>query len=239
LRERIRSHEYTALTKSVLYVGGRDETAKRRLVTEQVERKSYHRGEGETTVPLLVRRYEIVDGEEREWSPDDDDTVEIDYEDFDELPFYLEDPGQYDFRILSREIVGDRVIYEVRLEPKSDFEIAPTGTIWIDTSEYHILREEFDFRDRVPLPMFVKALGPFVRERERVGDLWVWKRFLIRVDLRMGYLRFLESDIPDRVELAVTFRDHVVNGSGPAGSGDDGAGRTAEGAAADGDGTGE
>ena len=60
------------------------------------------------------------------------------------------------------EIVGKRVIYEVRLEPKSDFEIAPSGRIWIDTSEYQILREEFDFGERVPLPMFVKRIGPFV-----------------------------------------------------------------------------
>lgn len=210
LSARIRTLEYTALVKSVLYVGGRDREA-RRLVTEQVDRKFFRRPDHEKTIPLKFRQYELVDGKEEKWDPDDSDPVRIGYEVFDELPFYLQDSEQYDFRILSREIVGDRVIYEVRLTPKSDFEIAPSGRIWIDTSGYQILREEFDFGDRAPLPMFIKSLGPFVRERERVGDLWVWKRFLIRVDLRMGYLRFLDNDIPDRVEFAVTFQDYRVN----------------------------
>jgi hypothetical protein len=132
-----------------------------------------------------------------------------------DLPFYLEDEDEYDFTILSREILRDSVIYEVYLEPKSDFAIAPCGTIWVDTTTFEILREEFDFGDRVPMPMIVKALGPFVRERERIGDLWVWKRLLIRADLRLGWLRFLEEDIPDTVEFVIVFRDHQLNAGWP------------------------
>lgn len=212
LRSRIESHEFTALVNSVMYVGGRDANAKRRLVTEQVDRTFFRKGAEEKTIPLRFEQYELSGGERKEWNPGEDDgAVKITYGDFQQLPFYLEDRGDYDFEILSREIVGDRVIYEVRLTPKSDFEIAPTGRIWIDTTDFQILREEFDFEDRVPMPVFIRRVGPFVRERERIGDVWVWKRFLIRVDLRMGYLRFLDGDLPDRVEFAVNFRDHRVN----------------------------
>ena len=34
-----------------------------------------------------------------------------------------------------------------------------------DTSTFSILREEFDFGDRVPLPMLVRSIGPYVRGR--------------------------------------------------------------------------
>ena len=61
------------------------------------------------------------------------------------------------------------------------------------------------------MPLFIKRAGPFVRERERVGDLWAWRRLLIRVELRMGYLRWLEADIPDGLQVQVEFRDHRIN----------------------------
>ncbi|GJM44423.1 MAG: hypothetical protein DHS20C21_12650 [Gemmatimonadota bacterium] len=211
LRRQIQSHEYTTLVHSTFYVGGRDESAQRRLVTEQVVQHFFRKPDQERSVPLRFEQYELSNGERKEWNPDDDGAVEISYSDFDDLPFYLKDRRQYDFKILSREIVGDRVIYEVQLAPKSDFEIAPSGRIWIDSSNFQILREEFDFADRVPMPMFIKSVGPFIRERERVGDLWVWKRFLVRVDLRMGYLRFLDDGIPDRAEFSVEFANHRIN----------------------------
>lgn len=211
-RDRIESLEVTVLSKSIFYVGGRDSTADRRLVTEQVDRTFFRRPNETKTVPLRSERYQIENGERKPWEADEgDDAVSISYREFDELPFYLEDRDEYDFEILSREIVVDRVIYEVKLTPKSDFEIAPQGRIWIDSSNFQILREEFEFGDRVPMPMIIKSIGPFVRERERVGDEWVWKRFLIRVDLRVGYLRFLNKDIPDRVDLVVWFDGHRVN----------------------------
>jgi hypothetical protein len=210
LRERIVSHEYQQFVKTVQHVGGFGDTSERRFVLEQVDLVRFRKEDGAKTIPLKTERYKIEDGERREW--DDDDSVKLSYQDLNELPFYLADRGDYSFDILSREIVGDRVIYEVRLEPKSDFEIAPEGTIWVDTSNFQILREEFDFGDRVPIPLFIKSIGPFVRERERVGDLWVWKRFLARVDIRRGVLKWMDKNVPDTVEFVVVFREQVVNG---------------------------
>lgn len=211
LRENIESHVYTQSVRTVFHVDGYGENAKKRMVIEQADRVFFRKPDDSRTVNITTARYVIEDGERRPWEDGEDETVDIEYDDLNGLPFYLEDREQYRFEIVSRRIVGDRVIYEVDLEPRSDFEIAPGGRIWIDTSTFSILREEFDFGDRVPMPMFVKSVGPFIRERERIGDLWVWKRFLVRVDLRMGWLRFLEKDIPDTVEFIVSFRDHRVN----------------------------
>jgi hypothetical protein len=211
LHESISSLVYTQSVRTVLHVGGYGAGARKQLVIEQVDRVFFRKPEERRTVRLSVERYVLENGERRPWEEGDEETVEIGLEDLGHLPFYLSDRDEYDFRIASREIVGERVIYEVQLSPRSDFEIAPSGTIWVDTSTFRILREEFDFGDRVPMPMFVKSVGPFIRERERIGDTWVWKRFLVRAALRMGWLRFLEKDIPDVVELMVSFRDHRVN----------------------------
>lgn len=213
IRERIESHEYTLLTKVVLSIGGSGENAKRRMIVEQADRKFFRRPHEERTIPLKVEKYRIENGERKEWDveKDDDPSVDITYDDLDDLPFYLEERDDYDFEIRSREIVGDRVIYEVTLTPKSDFEIAPSGRIWVDTSTFSILREEFNFGDRVPLPLLIKSIGPYIRERERIGDVWVWKRMLIRVELRGGLLRWVDRDIPDVAEWQVLFRDHRVN----------------------------
>lgn len=208
MREAIETYEATMQTKLQITIG--DVAApERQYIEERVEKVIYRKPNRSRSVLLLHERYKIEDGEREEW--DDDAAVEIGFEDFNDLPFYLEETNDYDFDIRSREIVGDRVIYEVALEPKSDFDIAPQGVIWIDASNYQILREEFDFGDRAPMPLFVKSVGPFVRERVQVGDIWVWKRMRIRLDLRLGFFRFMEESIPDTVQLLVDFQDHRVN----------------------------
>ena len=208
MRESIETYEATMRTKLQMGVGDVD-APDRQYVEERVEKVLYRKPNRSRSVLLLHERYKIENGAREEW--DDDAAVEIGFEDFNDLPFYLEETNDYDFDIRSREIVGDRVIYEVALEPKSDFDIAPHGVIWIDASNYQILREEFDFGDRAPMPLFVKSVGPFVRERVKVGDVWVWKRMRIRLDLRLGFFRFMEESIPDTVQLLVDFQDHRVN----------------------------
>jgi hypothetical protein len=230
LARRIESHRYTQLVKSVFHVGGYGPAAKKLLVLEEVDRVSFRRSGIDRTTALHVDRYVLEKGERKPWDEKDDeggDGIEIRFEDLGDLPFYLEERGAYDFRIIGRHYVEGRLIYQVRLRPRSDFAIAPEGTIWVDTSNFQILREEFFFGDRVPLPMIVRSIGPFVRERERIGDLWVWKRMLIRVDIRTGLLRLLDKDVPETVEFVVSFTDHELNADstrgGSAGEADAGA----------------
>jgi hypothetical protein len=212
LAGRIESHEYTMMSKAVFTVGEPGPRAKRSMVIEQADRRFFRKPNEHRTIPLRLETWKIEDGERRPWDLEGEDpSVQVSYDDLAQLPFYLGDRGSYDFRILSRRIVGDRVFYEVQLTPKSDFEIAPSGRIWVDTSTFSIVREEFDFDDRVPLPMFIKRVGPYVRERERIGDLWVWKRILIRVELRGKLLRWMNRDVPDVAEFVVVFQDHRLN----------------------------
>jgi hypothetical protein len=217
LQERIDSHVFTQFLKTVMHVGGYGEDAEKLLVLEEVTRVHFRKPDEHKVVPLKQEWYILEDGEKKPWEEAEEEggEVSVRYEEFHDLPFYLEDEDEYDFRILSREIVGDHVVYEVEFKPKSDFEIAPVGKILIDTSSFQILREEFDFGDRVPMPLVVKSIGPVIRERQRIGDLWVWKRILVRADLRLGWLRFVEKNIPDTVEFVVLFRDHQLNEGWP------------------------
>lgn len=211
---RILSHEYTEWTKTVCSIEQRDGEPKKELTYEEVRRVTLRRPDVRKTATLSKKEYEVVDGvsKERDVEAKDKDgaSVTMKIEDFDDLPFYLEDRSGYDFKIERREIVGGRVIYQVSLAPKSDFEVAPHGRIWVDTSNFQIVREEFNFGDRVPMPMFVKSVGPVVREREPIGDIWVTSRLLVRLELRIGWMRFLDDEIPDRVDLVSTFRDQRV-----------------------------
>ena len=211
IHDSIRTLEQTLIVKQVHHIGGYGEAARERLVIEQADRLLYRNPDVDRSIPLKLERYKIVDGERREWDEDDDTNVRVEFSTLNGMPFYLQNRDGYSFEILSRDIVGDRVLYEVRIEPKSDFEIAPEGTLWIDASNFRILREEFDMGDRVPMPLFVKSIGPIIRERQRIGDVWVWKRLLFRVDIRTGLLRYLDGDIPDTIEFVATFRDFVVN----------------------------
>jgi hypothetical protein len=212
LAGRIESHEYTMLSKAVFTVGEPGPSAKRTMIIEQLDRRFFRKPDERRTIPLKLETWRVEGGERKPWDLEGEDpSVGVTYDDLSHLPFYLDDRSNYDFEILSRRIVGDRVFYEVRLTPESDFEIAPSGRIWVDTSTFSIVREEFDFGDRVPLPMFIKRVGPYVRERERIGDLWVWKRMLIRVELRGRLLRWMHRDVPDVAEFVVLFQDHHLN----------------------------
>jgi hypothetical protein len=217
-RERIESWVHTQVIKEIEHVDGYGKEAKRQIVREQMDRVFYRKPDEEQSIRLKYEEYVLEDGQR---SPRDDQNqpeVSLSFSEMSELPFYLESADDYAFEILSREIVGDRVIYEVHLVPKSDFAIAPEGTIWIDTSNFQILREKFDFADRVPLPLVIRSIGPMFREREKIGDLWVWKRWIIRAQLRDGVLKtvarltFQDTDeIPHTIEAIILFQDHVLN----------------------------
>ncbi len=213
-RGRIDSHDFTELVKTVISIGGSADRPKKEIVHEQVRRISTSRPDVRRVVLLSEAEYELVGRERRdrkekiEAKGSDGSGISVRVEDFDDLPFYLEDRDDYDFRILGREIVGERVVYQVSLAPRSDFQIAPAGRVWVDTSNFQILREEFDFGDRVPMPIFVRSIGPVVREREPVGEVWVTSRFLVHVELRVGWMRFLDDEIPDRIDIVASYRDH-------------------------------
>lgn len=212
-QERIRAHNYTQTTRVVFMLGGHDAPPRKLMVEENTDRVYLRRNGRSASVPLVRDRYTIENGVRGPWEEDDEGgaQVGIEVDDLETLPFYLEDRDAYEFAIVGRDVLPDRLIYRIHMKPRSDFDIAAEGTIWVDTTEFQILREEFSFGDRVPFPVAVSGIGPVVRERERVGDEWVWKRLLVRVDLKLGWMRIVEKNVPDRIEFLVTFEDHELN----------------------------
>lgn len=209
---RVESWEGTVVTRATFTVGDPASPDARRMVRETVVREFHRKPDAVRTVVLKDDAYRLEQGERKPWDLEDgEEAVRIDVSDLNALPFYLDDRDAYDFRILERRILEDRVLYRVHLTPRSDFEIAPSGTIWVDTSTFSIVHEEFEFDDRVPLPLILSRVGPFVRERELVDGFWRWKRLRIHVELHGGRFRWLDGDVPDVADFTVEFRDQRVN----------------------------
>src|SRR5262245_3928409 len=115
----------------------------------------------------------------------DDSNVEISFrpdmsEEIVNFAFRPEARRQFKYRILGRDIVGDHLIYRIEFEPKSHLDPSlPMGTVWVDTKDYVIVRQEITFL-RSPVPILIKGMDRMVIERERVGPHWVLRRVLIR-----------------------------------------------------------
>jgi len=122
------------------------------------------------------------------------------------LPDYLERLDRYDFKILSRSIRPDQVVYEIGFAPKSDFDLLPMGRMWILTGRYQVVREEFELQ-RVPLPGILKSIDLLTREWQEIDGRWVQKRITGRARVRLpGFFK-----APKSLEVAVTFGQYAFN----------------------------
>jgi hypothetical protein len=127
--------------------------------------------------------------------------------------------ARFQFRIEDRKLVGDRVVYLLSFAPRSSLEALPSGHVWLNTNDFVILREEFAFKDRSPLPLFVQSIDSCVLERTLIDhQYWVISRILARVTLTdpvrwMGKLA--GDEIPKVVDLALARTDWIINGGIP------------------------
>jgi hypothetical protein len=152
-------------------------------------------------------RYKYEDGA---WVEDEDDEelepsvrVTADgFSDFTELPFFLEEVDEYTFELLGRTLEGDHVIFQIGFKPKSDFKALPAGTIYIDTTDYRIIHEEFRFSQN-PFPMILKGLNRMSRHWDRLptGE-WVFTRVLADIEMHSYF-----GMVPDRVQLSLERSD--------------------------------
>jgi hypothetical protein len=96
--------------------------------------------------------------------------------------FRPETRRDFKYRIVGRDLVGNHVIYRIAFEPRSPLDPSePSGTVWVDTNEFVIVRQEVSFR-RSPAPLFIKDVNRMVIERQRVSGHWVLWRVLMRVE---------------------------------------------------------
>jgi len=99
-----------------------------------------------------------------------------------EVPAYLLYLDRFDFQILHRHLRANEVLYEIGFKPRSDFEMLPNGRIWLLTSGYQIVREEFEF-EKLPMPGILKSVKLVTREWQEVEDHWVEKRITARANI--------------------------------------------------------
>jgi len=131
----------------------------------------------------------------------DESTVRVvsdGHSDFTDIPFFLEEIEDYDFELLGRTLEVDHVIFEIGFKPKSDFKPLPSGTIYIDTTDYRIIHEDFRFEQN-PFPMVLKDVNRFSRHWDRLqtGE-WVFTRVLAEFQMH-GWFGL----VPDRVMVSL------------------------------------
>ncbi|MDX2474730.1 MAG: BamA/TamA family outer membrane protein, partial [Candidatus Krumholzibacteria bacterium] len=124
------------------------------------------------------------------------------------MPFSSGGAGRYNYTILDRQMVGNNLIYKIGFEPKSRFEALPSGTIWVDYSNWVLRKIEARMTGAVPYPMFLKSVPVYRLSQERFGEFWFPTEAYMRINLRKVPL----LPIPDNIEVRVSLRDIVING---------------------------
>lgn len=117
---------------------------------------------------------------------------------------------EYKYRIESRELLGDHLIYRIRFEPRSVLALSdPSGLVWVDTKDYVIVRQELEFRQS-PVPLFLKGIDRMVFERSKVGEHWVVSRMLVRVRATLPIPKFGRD-----FDFGIQFSDYSINSGLP------------------------
>jgi hypothetical protein len=151
----------------------------------------------------------------RHWKENEDKKKKMNIEvrfsaDTDEeiVNFAFRPAARRDFRynILGRDLVKDHLIYRIAFDPRSPLDpTAPSGLVWVDTNDFVILRQEVSFR-RSPVPMFIKGIKRMVVERQRVGDLWVLGRVLLRIETSLPL-----PTVGKEFDLSLLFDHYAMN----------------------------
>jgi hypothetical protein len=183
---------------------------KKKKEIDEVVLRHYADVQGFSRVVSLGEKHEHFELEGEEWVPKpkkDEKKMNIQvesggYGDFVDLPFFLEDQQEYDFKLLDRTVEMDHVIFKVGFRPRSNFKPLPSGTVYVDTNHYRIVHEEFTF-EKNPFPLMLKKVTKVSRHWEELpGGEWVYTRILVDAEPREWF-----GALPDRVEVAVMRQD--------------------------------
>lgn len=193
--------------KLTLVYGGRKQE---KHCFENASRVYYRNPDGWVEAPLREDRYILeADGTRKPWEEKEEE-VDVGVGDgpesakrLTEMPAYLEDTDKFDFEILHRSIKPDQVLYEIGFTPRSEFDVLPGGRVWLLTSGYQIVREEYEVKN-LPVPWLIKSVGLLTREWQQVGDHWLPRRITARVGLR-GWIGLGIKQVPETAEVVVLY----------------------------------
>ncbi len=210
-RARIRTHEYTGLTKIIAIHGTDADGIPERKIYETAERVRLDRGGDYQHVTLWRREQTWKHGELAKTEVKDE--VETSWETIGEevresIPFSPESGDDYTYAIVDRALADSTVIYEVRYTPKSKFDGLSSGTVWIDYGEYVIRRLAGEIVESPPVPLLVRAISDFRARFKPCGDFWVLDDIYARIELRDVPL----LGLPRTLEFHYWTQGHVING---------------------------
>jgi hypothetical protein len=204
-REAVEDLTYTEQARVTL-IGGRNPLAgdKRRFF-EQRSRVYWKRPDQELRVEIAEREYGDQDEEEKALLQARVGIGGGDALDFAQAPFYLEDLDSYRYEIHDRRLFPDRIVYEVAFEPRSEFDVLPHGTFWLDASDFVVVHEEMAFKKN-PAPLILKSVDHIVRERRRIGDHWAVTRLQVVAELRLSIVFGFQ-----KLEAEIVYTDFAFN----------------------------
>ena len=151
------------------------------------------------------------EGETASSKKDDDDNIDVDFspgmsEEIATFAFSPRARRDFKYRIESREILGDHLIYRIGFVPRSPIDVyRPSGEVWIDTNEFVIVRQEVAF-NRSPVPVLIKSLDKMIVERRRTSGTWVLARVVMRGELTVSMPKFGRL-----FEFAILYDDYQIN----------------------------
>ncbi len=204
------SYEYTALISQVL----RDDpgfSGDNYSLEEFAIRHHFSRESGDQVAQLWQRKRKFENGEPVEDEVDEEMSAEyVAMQDglIEEMPFSSTGGHRYHYEILDRKLVGNNLIYKISFQPKIEFEALPSGTIWVDYSNWVVRKFEAHLTGAVPYPMFLESVPVYRMSQERFGDFWFPTEVFMQIKLRNLPL----LPIPRSVEVRVSLQDIVVNG---------------------------
>lgn len=111
----------------------------------------------------------------------------------------------YKYTIAGRDLVGDHVIYRIAFTPRSLLSSDPSGQVWVDTNEFVILRQDAHFTHS-PMPLMLKGINRIVVERQRIGDFWVLRRVLVRIETTFKF-----PQLGNSFDLSLIFDQYAIN----------------------------
>lgn len=204
------SYEYTTLITQVLRdsPGFQGDTYK---IEEFAFRNHFSRESGEQAAKLWERSRRFENGEQVEDEIDEEISAEyLTMQDgmIEEMPFSSTGGHLYHYNILDRKLVGNNLIYKISFRPKVKFDALPSGTIWVDYSNWVVRKFEARMTDTVPYPMFLKSVPVYRMSQERFGEFWFPTEIYLQIILR--HIPLLP--IPNTIEVRVSLRDIVING---------------------------
>ena len=100
-------------------------------------------------------------------------------------------PANYSFHLIGQEDIGAHHCYVVEASPKREDKYLFRGQIWIDSTDYAVVRIAGHPAKR---PSFWVTRADFVRQFEKVGDFWLPSRDETSVDVRFYGTKILSIE---------------------------------------------